>query len=56
MTFTDDAGAVVAENTIDAQTGSSSDLVLHLTTAAGDPPSSRSSRNDLTGVPSDKAS
>jgi hypothetical protein len=56
VTFTDDAGAVVAENTIDAQTGSSSDLVLHLTTAAGDPPIVTQYTHDLTGVPSDKAS
>ena len=56
LTFTDSDGEVVAENTLDARAGSSSDLVLHLTTAAGDPPSSRSSPNDLTGVPSDKAS
>ena len=44
------------ENTVDAQAGSSSDLVLHLTTAAGDPPVVTQFANDLTGVPSDKAS
>jgi hypothetical protein len=56
ITFTDDAGAVVAENTIDAPAGSSADLVLHLTTAAGDPPVVTQFPHDLTGVPSDKAS
>jgi len=56
LTFTDDDGKVVAENTVDAQAGSSADLVLHLTTAAGDPPVVTQFANDLTGVPSDKAS
>lgn len=55
LTFTDGAGKVVAENTVDAQAGSSSDLVLHLTTAAGDPPVVTQFANDLTGVPSGKA-
>ena len=56
LTFTDGDGKVVAENTVDARAGSSSDLVLHLTTAAGDPPVVTEFANDLTGVPSDKAS
>ena len=56
LTFTDGEGKVVAENTIEAGAGSSSDLVLHLTTAAGDPPVVTQFANDLTGVPSDKAS
>jgi len=56
LTFTDGRGTVVAENTIDAEAGSNSDLVLHLTTAAGDPPVVTRFANDLTGVPSDKAS
>jgi hypothetical protein len=56
LTFTDANGSVVAENTIDAGAGSSSDLVLHLTTAAGDPPVVTQFANDLSGVPSDKAS
>jgi hypothetical protein len=56
LTFTADDGRVVTENTIDAAAGSSSDLVLHLTTAAGDPPVVTQFVNDLTGVPSDKAS
>jgi Domain of unknown function (DUF4397) len=56
VTFTDGDGKVVAENSVDAQAGSSSDLVLHLTTAAGDPPVVTKFANDLTGVPSDKAS
>ena len=56
LTFTDGNGKVVAENTVDAGAGSSSDLVLHLTTAAGDPPVVTQFPNDLTGVPSDKAS
>ena len=56
LTFTDGNGKVVAENTVDAGAGSSSDLVLHLTTAAGDPPVVTQFTNDLTGVPSDKAS
>lgn len=56
LTFTDNVGEVVAENTLDAQAGSSSDLVLHLTTAAGDPPVVTQFTNDLTGVPSDRAS
>ena len=56
LTFTDGAGTVVAENTVDARAGSSSDQVLHLTTAAGDPPVVTQFANDLTGVPSDKAS
>jgi hypothetical protein len=56
LTFTDASGTVVAENTVDAQAGSSSDLVLHLTTAAGDPPVVTQFPNDLTGVSSDKAS
>jgi hypothetical protein len=46
----------VPENTVDAQAGSSSDLVLHLTTAAADPPVVTQFPNDLAGVPSDKAS
>jgi hypothetical protein len=54
--FTDGQGRVVAENTVDAGAGSNSDLVLHLTTAAGDPPVVTRFANDLTGVPSDKAS
>lgn len=56
ITFTDGAGKVVAENTVDAKAGSSSDLVLHLTAVAGDPPVVTQFANDLTGVPSDKAS
>jgi len=56
LTFTDGHGTVVARNTIEAGAGSSSDLVLHLTTAAGDPPVVTQFANDLTGVPSDKAS
>ena len=56
LTFTDASGKVVAENSFDAKAGASSDLVLHLTTAAGDPPVVTEFPNDLTGVPSDKAS
>lgn len=56
LTFTDGAGKVVAENTVDAVAGSSSDLVLHLTTTAGDPAVVTQFDNDLTGIPSDKAS
>ena len=56
LTFTDANGTVVATNTVDAGAGSSSDLVLHLTTAAGDPPVVTQFANDLSGVPSDKAS
>ena len=56
LMFTDGQGRVVAENTVDAGAGSNSDLVLHLTTAAGDPPVVTRFANDLTGVPSDKAS
>jgi hypothetical protein len=56
LTFTDGTGKVVAENVVDARAGSSSDLVLHLTTAAGAPPVVTQFPNDLTGVPSDKAS
>ncbi len=56
LTFTDGHGTVVAENTVQAEAGSSTDLVLHLTTAAGDPPVVTQFANDLTGVPSDKAS
>ena len=56
ISFTDSSGKVVAENTVDAQAGSNSDLVLHLTSAAGDPPVVTQFPNDLTGVPSDKAS
>jgi uncharacterized protein DUF4397 len=56
LTFTDGHGTVVAENTIEAKAGSNSDLVLHLTTAAGDPPVVTQFANDLTAVPSDKAS
>jgi hypothetical protein len=54
--FTDGNGTVVATNTIDAQAGSSSDLVLHLTSAAGDPPVVTQFPNDLNAVPTDKAS
>ena len=46
----------MAQNTVNAGAGSSSDLVLHLTSAAGDPPVVTQFPNDLTGVPSDKAS
>lgn len=56
LTFTDNNGAVVASNTVDAAAGSNSDLVLHLRTAAGDPPVVTQFVNDLTGVPADKAS
>ncbi len=56
LTFTDGNGTVVAQNTVDAGAGSSSDLVLHLTSTAGDPPVVTQFPNDLTGVPSDKAS
>ena len=56
LTFTDANGTVVATNTIDAGAGSSSDLVLHLTSVAGDPPVVTQFSNDLSGVPSDKAS
>jgi hypothetical protein len=56
LTFTDANGTVVAQNTVDAGAGSSSDLVLHLTSAAGDPPVVTQFPNDLTGVPGDKAS
>jgi hypothetical protein len=56
VTFTGTDGKVVAENTVDAKAGASSDLVLHMTTAAGDPPVVTQFDNDLTGVPSDKAS
>jgi len=56
LTFTDGHGKVVAENTVQAEAGSSADLVLHLTTAAGDPPVVTQFPNDVTGVPIDKAS
>ena len=56
LTFTDSGGKMVAQNTVDAKADSSSDLVLHLTTAAGDPPVVTEFADDLTGVPSDKAS
>jgi hypothetical protein len=56
LMFTDGNGTVVATNTIDAQAGSSSDLVLHLTSAAGDPPVVTQFPNDLNAVPTDKAS
>lgn len=56
FTFTNGDGKVVAENTVDAVAGSNSDLVLHLTTAAGDPPIVTQFNNDLNGVPADKAS
>src|SRR6185312_17571271 len=39
-----------------ATAGGNSDLVLHLPTAAGDPPVVTKFDNDMTGVPSDKAS
>lgn len=56
LTFTDGNGKVVAQNIVDAPAGSNSDLVLHLTTAAGDPPIVTRFPNDMTGVSSDKAS
>ncbi len=56
LTFTDGSGKVVAENTVQTGAGSNSDLVLHLTTAAGDPPVVTQFANDLTAVPSGKAS
>ena len=56
LTFTDGNGKVVAQNTVDAPAGSNADVVLHLTTAAGDPPVVTRFPNDMTGVPSDKAS
>ncbi len=55
LTFTAADGTVVAQNTLDATAGSNSDLVLHLTTAAGDPPVVTQFQNDLAAVPSDKA-
>src|SRR6476469_3370906 len=56
LTFTDGNGKVVAQNTVDAPAGSNADVVLHLTTAAGDPPVVTRFPNDMTGVPGDKAS
>jgi hypothetical protein len=56
ITFTDTNGKVLAENTLAATAGGNSDLVLHLPTAAGDPPVVTKFDNDMTGVPSDKAS
>jgi hypothetical protein len=56
LTFTNGDGKIVAQNTVDAKAGSNSDLVLHLTSAAGDPPVVTQFNNDLTAVPSDKAS
>lgn len=56
VTFADDNGNVLASNTVDAASGSSSDLVLHQATSAGAPPVVTQFPNDLTAVPRDKAS
>lgn len=53
--FTDSEGAVVADNTVTTRPDSSSDLVVHLPTAATDDTIVTVFDNDLSAVPADKA-
>lgn len=53
--FTDSEGAVVADNTVTTRPDSSSDLVVHLQTAATDDTIVTVFDNDLSAVPADKA-
>ncbi len=53
--FTDADGSVVAENTVTTRADSSSDLVVHLPTAAADNTIVTVFDNDLSAVPADKA-
>ncbi|MGB5951851.1 MAG: DUF4397 domain-containing protein [Ornithinimicrobium sp.] len=55
-TFTDAEGEVLVENSVEAQAGDNSDVVLHLPAAAGDAPVLTVFENDLSAVPADKAS
>jgi hypothetical protein len=55
-TFADSDGEVIVENTVNASAGDSSDVVLHLPAAAGEDPVLTVYENDLSSVPSDKAS
>ncbi len=53
--FTDADGAVVADNTVTTRPDSSSDLVVHLPTAAAEDTVVTVFDNDLSAVPADKA-
>ncbi len=54
-TFADGEGETLIENTVDAQAGDNSDVVLHLPSSAGDDPVLTVFDNDLSAVPQDKA-
>ncbi|CAN5401781.1 hypothetical protein BH23ACT6_BH23ACT6_20510 [soil metagenome] len=55
-TFTDADGDVIVENTVAAKAGDNSDVVLHLPSAVDGDPLLTVFENDLSAVPSDKAS
>ena len=55
VTFTDAGGKVVATNTVRTDSGSSSDVVVHLQTAASKQPMVTQFPNSVSGVPADKA-
>lgn len=55
VTFTDARGTVLADNTVDAKAGTSTDLVLHLPTSAKGAPTVTAFDNDLSAVQADKA-
>lgn len=56
VTFTDAEGAVVADNTVTTEAGSSSDLVVHLPTSVSGDAVVTVFDNDLSAVPQAKAS
>ncbi len=56
VSFTDEDGSVVADNTVTTETGSSSDLVVHMSTSATEDTVVTVFANDMTAVPADKAS
>lgn len=55
VTFTDAEGEVVADNTVTTEAGTSSDLVVHLSTSASEDTVVTVFDNDLSAVPRDKA-
>lgn len=55
-TFTDADGEVLVENSVDAEAGDNSDVVLHLPSASDGDPVLTVFENDLSTVPDDKAS
>lgn len=55
-TFSDADGEVLVENSVEAEAGDNSDVVLHLPSSAGGDPVLTVFDNDLSAVPADKAS